>query len=163
MILLIPETGERTILWKTFLKDKNFLYNQIPAKGRVMTYRISFVQKKEYLHARIDAESTVENVFDSLNEIKQTCLEQKYRKVLIEDNFTGPTISTLDIFTIINQIGPDVSPDIQKVAFVDVNRRHDPEALHFAETVAVNRGVNLRSFNDIKLAEEWLNQKIPGE
>jgi hypothetical protein len=133
------------------------MYNQ-GSKGWVMSYNITFVQKKDYLQAQIVADSTPEDVFNSLTEITKTCLKYKYRKVLIEENFIGPTISTFDIFSIIDQISPSVSPDIQQVAFVDVDERHR-EAIHFAETVAVNRGVNIKLFTDLKLAEEWINRQ----
>jgi hypothetical protein len=121
-----------------------------------MSYTITFVQKKDYLHARIIADSTPENVLNSLSEIQQTCLNYKYRKVLIEDGFSGPTISTFDIFAIIEKMSPTISPEIQQIAYVDVEKKHDPESLRFAETVAVNRGVNIKYFIDIKLAEQWL-------
>jgi hypothetical protein len=124
-----------------------------------MSYTITFVQKKDYLHARIDADSTREDIFKSLTEIQQTCLKYKYRKVLIEENFIGPTISTIDIFSIIDQISPTISPDIQQIAFVDVSQRH-VEIIRFAETVAVNRGVNIKLFTDIKIAEQWINNRV---
>ena len=128
-----------------------------------MSYTVTFVQKKDYLHARIIADSTPENVLNSLSEIQQTCLKYKYRKVLIEDGFIGPTISTFDIFAIIEKMSPTISPEIQKIAYVDVEKKRDPESLRFAETVAVNRGVNIKYFIDIKQAEQWLEDLLPAD
>jgi hypothetical protein len=38
----------------------------------------------------------------------------------------------------------------------DVNSDHDSSRMKFAETVAVNRGVNVRIFADVREAANWL-------
>ena len=47
-------------------------------------------------------------------------------------------------------------PDVQRVAFVDVNPEHNSVAMHFAETLAVNRGVIVRMFGSVSEADAWL-------
>ncbi len=49
-----------------------------------------------------------------------------------------------------------VWPDVQRVAFVDVNPEHNSVAMHFAETLAVNRGVIVRMFGSVSEADAWL-------
>jgi hypothetical protein len=39
---------------------------------------------------------------------------------------------------------------------VDVNNEHSQSDMHFAETVAVNLGVNIKIFPTVSEAEEWL-------
>jgi len=127
-----------------------------------MSYTVTYIKQKHYLHACIVADSTREDVLNSLIEIQKTCLKDKCRRVLIEEDYIGPTISTFDIFSIIEQISPGISPDIQQIAFVDANKRH-VDAVHFAETVAVNRGVNIRIFTDNKDAAAWLSSSVAEE
>jgi hypothetical protein len=46
--------------------------------------------------------------------------------------------------------------NLRKIAYVDDSIDFDPGMPVFAETVAVNRGVNVRLFQNVELAEEWL-------
>jgi hypothetical protein len=46
-----------------------------------------------------------------------------------------------------------------KIAFVDVNPNHDQGLMKFAETVAVNRGVQVRVFRNVPAAEQWLTSE----
>jgi len=39
---------------------------------------------------------------------------------------------------------------------VDTNKKHSQSDMHFAETVAVNLGVNIRLFPIVNEAEGWL-------
>ena len=121
-----------------------------------MSYSINFILKDDYLHVRIEGENTAENVKRYLAEVQDLCLQHKCNKVLIEENLTGPTISTYNIFTIAEQGSRHISPDIHKIAYIDMNPEHNTEAMHFAETVAQNRGVNIRLFTDLQLAIEWI-------
>jgi hypothetical protein len=49
-----------------------------------------------------------------------------------------------------------VWPAILRIAYVDTNPEHDPKTMKFAETVATNRGVNVRVFSGLEDAEKWL-------
>ena len=52
-----------------------------------------------------------------------------------------------------------IAPAIRYIAFVDTNPEHDFAAMEFAETVAVNRGVNVRVFRDVPSAREWIGRR----
>ena len=43
-----------------------------------------------------------------------------------------------------------------EVAYVDTNKEHSQSDMHFAETVAVNLGVNIKLFPTVNEAEAWL-------
>ena len=121
-----------------------------------MSYTINFVHKSDYLHVTVVGENLPENVKDYLIETERACTEYGFRKVLIEENLQGPTFSTLDIFEVILVSSKTRSPWVQAVAFVDLNPEHDPEGMRFAETVARNRGINVRVFATVEEAEKWL-------
>ena len=124
-----------------------------------MSYTINFIFKKDHLHARIKGENTAENILHYLRDINDACKQHACTRVLIEENLTGPSIGTLDIFRIVNQASQNTSPVIHKIAYVDVNPEHDFKGMQFAETVAQNRGVYIRLFREVKSAEEWLGEK----
>jgi hypothetical protein len=46
---------------------------------------------------------------------------------------------------------------LEKIAYVDGSR--DLSQAYFAETVAMNRGVNVRLFPDVAAAASWLTQR----
>ena len=45
-----------------------------------------------------------------------------------------------------------------RIAYVDVNPEHPTAHMQFAETVAVNRGMNIRMFATVAEAEEWVRR-----
>ena len=49
-----------------------------------------------------------------------------------------------------------VWPVVQRIAYVDVNRDHDLKNMKFAETVGMNRSMNIRVFAEVRDAENWL-------
>jgi hypothetical protein len=49
--------------------------------------------------------------------------------------------------------GPET---VRRIAYVDVNNEHSQSDMHFAETLAVNLGVNIKIFPTVSEAEEWL-------
>jgi hypothetical protein len=45
---------------------------------------------------------------------------------------------------------------LKRIAYVEGGSEHDPQEARFAETVARNRGVNVRLFWAVEDAEIWL-------
>ncbi len=45
---------------------------------------------------------------------------------------------------------------MRAIAFVDTNPEHTFVPMQFAETVAVNRGVNVKVFHDVPAAMDWI-------
>jgi hypothetical protein len=76
--------------------------------------------------------------------------------VLIEENLKGPSPAPGIIYNIVTEAGNQVWPMVRRIAYIDANPEHHTEALQFAETVAVNRAVNIRFFSSVANAEKWL-------
>lgn len=123
-----------------------------------MPYDLKVVPKSSYLHATVEGDNSLANIQHYLLEVKHSCELHNCRKVLIEENLQGPTIGTFDIFEIVTKLSQDAAQAKLKIAYVDVNREHDMNAMHFAESVARNRSVNVRMFSNIREAEEWLQK-----
>jgi hypothetical protein len=74
--------------------------------------------------------------------------------LLLEMNLSGPSLDTMSIFRVVSQRAP-TGATLAKIAYVDP-ATSDPAEARFAETVALNRGVNVRLFPDVASAAQWL-------
>jgi hypothetical protein len=91
-----------------------------------------------------------------LREVREACTRHGVSAVLLEVNFSGPSLAAGSIYNVISQGSAD-GKSLRKVAYVDVSGR-DPGKIKFAETVAVNRGVNVRLFASAEEAARWLEE-----
>lgn len=126
-----------------------------------MPYNLTVVTKSGYLHATVEGDNSPENVQKYLRDIQIACDARGCKKVLIEENLTGPTIGTLEIFDVVTKLSPDAARAKLRIAYVDVNRKHDMNAMHFAESTARNRYVNIKMFSNSHDAEAWLLENEP--
>ncbi len=126
-----------------------------------MAYTMEVMHKGDYLHVRVTGDNTPEDVVAYLERIRKICAEHKLSKVLIEENLAGPQFTTLDVYDVVSAVSRGVAPAIRYVAFADTNPAHDFAHIEFAETVAVNRGVNVKVFRDVPSATAWIRSRPP--
>jgi hypothetical protein len=120
----------------------------------VVPYQLTFRECPTYLHAKGEGDRTPENVMRYFKEVHEACVAYGVRDVLLEMSFTGPSLDTVSIFRIISQRSPEAVV-FRRIAYVDRTEKLDKA--RFAETIAVNRNVNVRLFPDIEEAERWLS------
>jgi len=123
-----------------------------------MSYSLSVDKRPAYLHAKVLGERTPANALRYLQEAYSVCVNNDYSRVLLDVNFAGPSLSTTEIFDVILRCVPD-GLRLKKIAYVEATP-DDPAMPAFAETVAVNRGVNVRRFQDIASAANWLSYDV---
>jgi hypothetical protein len=70
--------------------------------------------------------------------------------------FDGPSLAPSSIFDVVSERSAD-GLKLRKIAYVDASRTSDKA--RFAETVAMNRGVNVRLFETIADAQKWLEDR----
>ena len=121
-----------------------------------MAYILGVKPRGDYLHFTVTGENTAETVSGYFSEVLQICQERRCSRVLIETNLQGPSLSPYAIFNTISQAIQHSPSGSRVFAYVDVNPMHDRKAVHFAETVAVNRGFRIKSFSSVAEAEKWL-------
>lgn len=121
-----------------------------------MKYEFRVAAKEGYLHAVVSGDNTPETVRRYLREVYEACAASKCPCVLVEENLEGAGLDLGDIFGVVAEASRSVWPVVQRIAYVDLNRHHDLRNMKFAETVAVNRSVNVRVFGDVPAAENWL-------
>jgi hypothetical protein len=124
-----------------------------------MAYDMKVVREDDYLHVIVTGDNTPADVAGYLDQIRRICAEHDLPKVLIEENLTGPPFRTVDVYDVVSAASVGVAPAIRHIAFVDVNPEHSFTAMEFAETVAVNRGVNVTVFRDVASATEWIGRQ----
>jgi len=121
-----------------------------------MSYQLAIDVTPGYLHARVTGENSVETVLQYLAGVRQACIAHSRTKVLVEENLRGPS---LDLVTIFRVIAGNAAQDAVlglRIAYVDTNPEHVVDRRQFAETVAVNRGIQVRVFESVAEAEAWL-------
>ena len=121
-----------------------------------MKPEVTLLAENGYLHAKVRGLNTAENVTAYLAQVREACVERGCKAVLIEENLDGPGLPLVKVFEVASKGSENAWRLSLKIAFVDVNPKHDPDTLRFAETVAVNRGVNLKVFASVEQARRWL-------
>jgi hypothetical protein len=122
-----------------------------------MSYDLSIEERPSYLHAKVRGTHNEQNAHRFLVDVHEAWVRRNSSAVLLEMNLDGPSLSVLSIFNIISERAP-YAFGLKRIAYVDRGRGHDPEQARFAETVARNRGVNVRLFWSVDEAEDWLRE-----
>ena len=119
-----------------------------------MTYKLTIENKADYLHAIVTGQNTLENIKQYLQRIIHECKAADCSRLLIEERLEGPRLNTLDVFEIALEESRRAVGVLSAIAHVDINAEGD--LMKFAETVAVNRALPVRTFPTVAEAEEWL-------
>ncbi len=118
-------------------------------------YRLVVTERPAWVHATGTGDNVPENVHRFLREAYGACVAAGRDCLLLELGFTGESLPMGSIFAIVSERSAD-GAKLRRIAYVDGRLENDPEKARFAETVAVNRAVNVRLFHDVGEAERWL-------
>ena len=121
---------------------------------KVSSYHLETHEREGYLHAKVSGPRTPENAQRFLKEAYEECLRTGRVALLLEMGLTGPPLDMASVFRVIANRAPD-GAKLRRIAYVEPAPTDIPSAL-FAETVANNRGVNVRLFKDLDAADRWL-------
>jgi hypothetical protein len=123
-----------------------------------MSYKITYDNTHNYLHAVITGACTKENVAGYLEEVLSKCIEIGTKRVFIDQRLDGPRLETDTVYQIASSISTRAieSRVFEAIAFVDVNAESVLN-LKFAESVVANRGLPVKVFFSVNGAEEWLS------
>jgi hypothetical protein len=126
------------------------------SRGPRTKYRFMVERKPGYLHVSVTGDNTVENVRRSLRELVDACTQRACSRVLFEEHLKGPSLGTVPVFEIVSEGSRNARAAVSQIAYVDTNPEHDASLMSFAETVALNRGVQMRLFATVAEAAAWL-------
>jgi hypothetical protein len=119
-----------------------------------LPYRLVVEQHPAYLHASVTGEHNAANALRFLTESITACAESGQVNLLLEFNLAGPSLDSTSIFAVTARPA-QMAAKLRRIAYVDTSSR-DPAKMKFAETVAQNRGVNVRLFRELEAAKRWL-------
>jgi len=119
-----------------------------------MPYQLTIEERPTYVYAKATGERTPANALRFLEEAYGACVKSGRQALLLDMQLAGPILNTTSVYQVISQRVPD-GRNLRKIAYVD-SSTGESDMPHFAETVAVNRGVNVRLFPSLAAAEKWL-------
>jgi hypothetical protein len=122
-----------------------------------MAYQLTFERHPDYLHATVTGSNDQDAVMQYLREIRAECQRQGCFRVLIDEKLAGPRLAVDEVFTIASEGAMDAMGIFEAIAYVDPYMGPMAE---FAETVAVNRGMPVRTFDSVDAAREWLLEQV---
>jgi hypothetical protein len=125
-----------------------------------MAYTLKTRNQDTYLHLIAEGDTTVEDVTGYLAEGLKKCIELRCPNMLIEENLKGPSLGIFAVYEIVTKICWQAASVVRHVAYADISPEHRKEVNQFAETTAVNRGVNVKLFETVAEAENWLQKTI---
>jgi hypothetical protein len=121
-----------------------------------MSFQLTIDRRPNYLHVKVTGVNSPQTVRGYFAEVRAACERDHCPNVLIEEQLEGPRLSLLEVFQLVSEGSQSVWPKVHRIAYVDVNGPPVGGHMPFAETVAVNRGAQVRVFADVAAAENWL-------
>ena len=122
-----------------------------------MTYDLTITDKDDWLHATVTGPNTIGNVDGYMQELFEACRKSDCSRLLIEERLEGPRLSTLEVFKVVSKRAEESRGYFMSIAYVDLNAEGD--LMTFAETVAKNRGSQVKVLPTVIEAEDWLSKR----
>ena len=118
-------------------------------------YTLATEAQNSHLFAQVSGIRTLEAVQEATVEVFDSALANGLSRVLVDVRAFEGRLGVLDIYLLVTQLFQSLrGKGIKKAAIVD--RPHSAMREWFLETVAVNRGFNLRMFSEVEEARQWL-------
>ncbi len=126
-----------------------------------MTYELEIKSKENYLFARASGTRTRDAIASIAKEVLEACIQYQVDEVLVDiRDLTGP-MGIFDSLLIVTKEFPKLKAKnvIKKAAIINAKDRK--ERSRFFEQIAIKRGYNIRLFDDLTPAIEWLKSGKP--
>jgi hypothetical protein len=121
-------------------------------------YRLVITEHPGYLQATVTGSHNAANALRFLTETFAAITKSGHTSLLLDYRLTGPSLDSSSIFDVVAKRTVEGSK-LRRIAYVDHSGHgRDPEKMKFAETVALNRGVNVRLFHELEDARRWLSE-----
>jgi hypothetical protein len=119
---------------------------------RAKEYTLQFEVRDDYLYARLEGKDSFAASLEYWARISEEVRGRNLTKVLVHEHLEGE-ISEGEIFEVIMEVLP-TSTGIKVALFDEQHINSDINEL--GELVAQNRGVDVRVFQSLENAEDWL-------
>jgi hypothetical protein len=121
-----------------------------------MTYEFTAERERTYLHVTGRGEHTAEHLRQLLLDAYRSAIEHGCDTLLIELNFTGPSLSVGTIYSVVSERSGD-GAQLRHIVWVDKDPGHHERA-EFAEAAARKLGVSVQFFPNLEEARRSLQE-----
>lgn len=123
-----------------------------------MGCQIDIQPRTDHLWVRVSGERTLETGQAVVDAVAAACREHGHARVLIDATSWAQPLSTFDLYELVSFHYMRAFPGtVSRVAFVEAPDNFDPTRFH--ETVARNWGLDVREFQDVEHAVQWLAEE----
>lgn len=119
-------------------------------------YKLSIERRPRHVYASVRGANTPETILRYMREIREACARLGEVNVLVVVDLTGPGVSMLDLYKVMTTGSDEAIGSGLRVAYVELNPERSDANMFMAEDVAMTRGISVRTFRDVGLAEAWL-------
>lgn len=123
-----------------------------------MEYQLKIEERPGYVIATGWGDHTIANASRFLREAHEACMARGLDLLVLDFRLDGPSLGPAGIFAVTSGQA-EAGKKMRKIAYVDASSREESRK-RFAETVAFNRGVNVRLFGTLEEACKWI--EAPG-
>lgn len=121
-----------------------------------MDYEIEMVEGDGFVTAVLTGVRTPETLIAAASQTTAFCDQQQVSRLLIDLRGMSGGLDTLETFEVAGQELPRRKAVRRVLRSAILDRQENIERIRFFETVAINRGLNVKVFADEDLAVEWL-------
>jgi hypothetical protein len=121
-----------------------------------MDLELTMIEKGDYVIAKLGGVRTPETVLAAASDAADYCRDHGFKRVLIDIREMRGGLDTLETFEVAGRNLPQQNGIRRLTRSVILDLPENVERIRFFETVAVNRGLIVKVFDDERLAVEWL-------
>ena len=125
-----------------------------------MPYALRFIKKDAHLAIRFSGNFIKGDIEDLWKQISEYLQENPQQRILVEEIFgsTAQELDAFEIFQAAEKLSKSKFAYRLKIALLYAKNVSDEtlSKAQFGETVALNRGLNLRVFREKRNAQKWL-------
>ena len=121
-----------------------------------MTYNLKIENRGDYLLLTATGTRSMDSVLSMTKDVLEACTSEKVKKALLDVRAMVGKLTTMEAYDLSQHHFP-VMRDLNVIArLVIVDQKENEARYRFLETVAINRGFNIRYCNNPKEGAELL-------
>ena len=119
-----------------------------------MKINYSFEKRNFYIYLTLTGNFNMNEVLSFGGIIKEKCHEENTYKILVDSlELEQMNLSTTDRFRIGEKVASEFGSAFKMASVI---KKENIDSNNFGDIVALNRGANFKSFDDIESAKAWL-------
>lgn len=121
-----------------------------------MDYKLDIIENDEYVTAKLTGVRRPSNLLEAAAETTAYCMEKGIHHLFIDIRGMSGGLDTIETYEVAGQELPRQPNAKRLIRSVILDHAENIERIRFFETVAINRGLIVKVFDDKDAAERWL-------